>query len=103
MYTYDAIETDKDSIDLSKMIRTICYLQDDNKQDAMFAVEIDNQLYLFYKAPYQSNADYLEAFKVLRQRTYGIYPYVTKYEKRRLIEDTFVPYVNSLASIDTSV
>ena len=41
MYTYDAIETDKDSIDLSKMIRTICYLQDDNKQDAMTPVETD--------------------------------------------------------------
>ena len=36
------------------MIRTICHLQDDNKQDVMAAVETDKQVYMFYRGPYQS-------------------------------------------------
>ena len=63
MDKYDAIETDQYGIYLDNLIRTICHLQDDDKQDVMAAVEIDKQLYMFYQAPYQSNVDYLEAFK----------------------------------------
>ena len=63
MDKYDEIGTNQDQIDLSNMIRTICHLQEDNKQDAIAAAEKDKQVYLFYQAPYQSNQDYLEAFK----------------------------------------
>ena len=63
MDTYGVIETDQDSIELSKLIWTICHLQDDYKQDIMAVVETNKQVYIFYQAPYQSNADYLEAFK----------------------------------------
>ena len=45
------------------MIRTICHLQADDKKYIMATVEKDMQLYLLYQSPYQSNADYLEAFK----------------------------------------
>ena len=36
---YDAIETDQEGIESSYTIRTICHLQDDDKQDIMSAVE----------------------------------------------------------------
>ena len=39
MGKYDIIKTDKDGIEISKLIRTICHLQDDDKQDIMSAVE----------------------------------------------------------------
>ena len=60
---YNVIETYQDEIEIAKMIRNICHLQDENIQGVMVAVEMDKQLYLFYKASYHSNADYLEAFK----------------------------------------
>ena len=41
MDTYDVIETNQDAIDISKLIRNICHLQDDNRQDVMDAVEIN--------------------------------------------------------------
>ena len=63
MDKYDAIETYQCRIEISNLIQTICHLQDDNKQDAMAAVEKNKKVYLFYQVPYQSNADYLEAFK----------------------------------------
>ena len=39
MGKYDIIKIDKDGIEISKLIRTICHLQDDDKQDIMSAVE----------------------------------------------------------------
>ena len=62
MDKYDVIETDQCGIALSILIRTVCHLQYDDKQGIMAAVETDNQVYMFYPSPYQSNADYLEAF-----------------------------------------
>ena len=55
MDTYNEIETDQDMIELANMIRDICHLQDDDKQDVMAVVEIDKQVYLFCKQPYKSN------------------------------------------------
>ena len=52
MDKYDAIETDQDIIDISKLIWTTCHLQYDNIQDVVAAVEIDKQLYMFYQEPY---------------------------------------------------
>ena len=63
MDTYDAIETDQDSIEPAKLIRDIYHLHDDDKQDGMDKVETNKQVYLFYKAPYQSNADNLTSLK----------------------------------------
>ena len=59
MDTYDVVEMDQDRIEISKVICTIYHLQDDDKQDVMSAVEINNQVDMFYQAPYQSNADHL--------------------------------------------
>ena len=64
MDKYDAIETDQYGIYLDNLIRTICHLQDDDKQDVMATAKTEKQVYLFYQAAYQSNVDYLEAFKV---------------------------------------
>ena len=61
--TYDLIEIDQDGIDLSNLIRNIFHLQGDDKQDVMDAVESYKQVYMFYRAPYQSNVVYLESFK----------------------------------------
>ena len=63
MDTYVIIETDKDGIDITKLIWNICNLQDDEKLDAMAAVETEKQVYMFYQALYQSNSDDMEAFK----------------------------------------
>ena len=41
----------------------MCYIQDDDNQDAMSKVETDKRVYFFYQAPYHSNTYYLEAFK----------------------------------------
>ena len=59
MDKYDAIETYWYGIKLAKLIWTIYHIQDDDKQDVMSAVEINNQVDMFYQAPYQSNADHL--------------------------------------------
>ena len=64
MDKYDIIETYEYGIDIYKLIRTIWHLQYDEKQDIMTAVENYKQVYMFYQSPYQSNADYLESFKV---------------------------------------
>ena len=63
MDTYDAIETDQYSIELSKIIWKICHLQDDYKQDVMATVKNDKQVYLVYQSSYQSKAEYLVSFK----------------------------------------
>ena len=59
MYTYYVIETNQDKIEISNLIRTIWPLQDDNKQDFIASVETYKKVYLFYQAPYKSNADYI--------------------------------------------
>ena len=63
MDTYDLIETDQYGIDIANLIWTIYQLQDFYKQYGMAAVETYKQVYMFYHAPYQSNAYYLESFK----------------------------------------
>ena len=68
MDKYDVIETDQESIELENLIWTICHLQDDNKQYVMDTVKNNKQVYMFYQAPYQSNADYLEAFQAISKQ-----------------------------------
>ena len=51
MDTYNEIETDQDMIELANMIRDICHLQDDDKQDVMAAVKTNRKVCLFYQAP----------------------------------------------------
>ena len=63
MDKYYAIETGQYGIDLAKPIWNICHPQDDEKKYVMSTVETNKQVYLFYQEPYQSNADYLEAFR----------------------------------------
>ena len=41
----------------TKIVYSICHLQDDDKQDVMDVVENDKQVYLFYQPPYQNNTD----------------------------------------------
>ena len=48
MDTYVTIKTDKDEIDLTKMIQTMLHLQDNSKHDVMAAVETNKNVYLFY-------------------------------------------------------
>ena len=38
---YDAIETDQEGIESSYTIRTICHLQDDDKQDVVAIVKTE--------------------------------------------------------------
>ena len=54
---------DRPDIDMAKLTYSVWHLQDGNKQDVMAVVEAEKQVYIFYKAPYQYNTDYLEAFK----------------------------------------
>ena len=61
--TDELIETNQDRIDQSKLIRTICHLQDNEKKYVLAAAETDKKVYLFYQAIYQSNEDDLEVFK----------------------------------------
>ena len=63
MDTYGVIETYKDWIDLANLIRTIWHLQNDDKQVIMATVETNKKVYILYQVPYQSNVDYMEAFK----------------------------------------
>ena len=51
MDMHDAIEIDQDGIEISKLISSICHLQDDDKQYGMVMVESDKQVYLFYQPP----------------------------------------------------
>ena len=44
---------DKDGIELAKLIRDICHLQYDKKQDSIASVETNNQVYQFYQSPCQ--------------------------------------------------
>ena len=80
MDTYVAIETCQDIIKLENIIRSVCYLQDNNKQDIMAAVKTNKQVYLFCHYPYQYNGDYLEVFKAYLKvsqaynRTVGYHP-----------------------------
>ena len=39
MDTYDVIYIGKDGIELTNLIRSVCHLQDNDKQDVMAAVE----------------------------------------------------------------
>ena len=57
MDTYVTIKTDKDEIDLTKMIQTMLHLQDNRKHDVMAAVETNKNVYLFYQSPYKSKTD----------------------------------------------
>ena len=63
MDTYDATKTDQYGIELSKLIWNTLQQQDDYKQDSMAAMKTIKQLDMFYQAPYQSNANYLESLK----------------------------------------
>ena len=55
MDKYEEVEKYRDGIELAEMIRNICYLQDDDKQDIMDVLETDKQVYMFYQENYQSN------------------------------------------------
>ena len=61
--TYDLIETNQDEIEIANLIRSICHLKCEDKQDVMDAVETDKHVYLFYQGPNQSNMNYAEAYK----------------------------------------
>ena len=63
MDTYNTIKINQDGIKIAKIIRSVCHLQENDKQDVMVAVETNKQVYLFYQAFHQSNMDYMEAFK----------------------------------------
>ena len=63
MDRYEIIETYQGSIELTKIIRSVYYLQDNDKQYVMELVETYKQVYLFYQSLYQSNEDYPRAKK----------------------------------------
>ena len=50
-------------MDFSKITTSSCHLQDNDKQDVMAGEETYKQVHLFYKASYQSNVEYIEAFR----------------------------------------
>ena len=60
MDNYGVIKTDQDGIKLSKIIHSVCHLQDDNKQDIMAAAKTNKRVYLFCHYPYQYNTEYME-------------------------------------------
>ena len=64
MDRYEIIETYQGSIELTKIIRSVYYLQDNDKQYVMELVETYKQVYLFYQSLYQSNKDYPRAKKI---------------------------------------
>ena len=39
MYTYNTIRIDQNGIEIAKLIRSVCHLQDNEKQDVMASVE----------------------------------------------------------------
>ena len=51
MDTFNIIKTNKDGVDISKLIWTICHQQDGDKQDFMVGVETYKQVYLFLSVP----------------------------------------------------
>ena len=59
MDKYENTEIYQYGIEIAKLIRTICHLQDGNKQDVMDEVKTDKQVFMFYQAPYHSNEYYL--------------------------------------------
>ena len=108
MDIYGIIEIYQDMIELAKLIRTICHLQYDDKQDAMTTVETNKQVYLFYQANYDSNEDDLEAFKghLKVSKSYnGAVGYhselvaIALQEKHNITSDTKNYYQNIEASI----
>ena len=80
MDRYDTTKTNQDGIDLEKLIFSVRHLQDYGKLDVILVVEVNKSVYLFYQEPYQSNPDYLEAFKAhlklikTRNGDFGYYP-----------------------------
>ena len=110
MDKYDTTEIYQDRIELAKLIRTICHLQDDDKQYVMAAVETNKQVYMFYQAPYQSNADYLEKFKAhlklskSHNGSVGYHPElaeVSVQEKYNITSDTANEYQKIEANINS--
>ena len=56
-------DTSQDGIKLAKIIHSVFHIQDYYNQYVMEAVDTYKQVNLLYQAPYQSNEDYLKAFK----------------------------------------